>query len=182
MKTCFIIHGSFGDSHEHYIPWLKGELEKSGFEVIAPDFPIGKDVQTYESWAEVLDKYKDKINKDTIFIGRSIAPIFIVKYLLENNLKIKALYSISGFNCYINIPDYDYVNKTFFLDEIKGFDKLCPKRICFFSKNDPYVPYYLLDMFTKNIKAKRYLVENAGHFNTDSGYDKFDALLSLIKS
>lgn len=181
MNTCFIIHGSFGDSREHWIPWLKAELEKRNFEVIAPNFPIGKDKQCYDSWKKVLDKFKDKIDKNTIFVGRSIAPIFIVKYLLENNLKIKALYSVSGFNGYINIPDYDYVNKTFFLDEIKNFERLCHKRICFLSKNDPYVPYYLLDMFSKNIKAKRYVIEDAGHFNTDSGYSQFNELLSLIK-
>ena len=181
MKTCFIIHGSFGDSKEHWIPWLKEQLEKKGYEVITPDFSIGKDVQSYDSWKNVLDKFKNKIDKDTIFVGRSIAPIFIVKYILENNLKIQALYSVSGFNGFINVPDYDYVNQTFFLDEIKNFEKACHKRICFFSKNDPYVPYYLLDMFTKNIKAKRYLIENAGHFNTDSGYDKFEELLNLIK-
>lgn len=184
MNTCFIIHGSFGNSHEHWIPWRKAELERvaGGYEVIAPDFPIGKDKQSYNSWKTVLDKFKHKINKNTIFVGRSIAPVFIVKYILENNLKIKALYSVSGFNGFINNSEYDAVNATFLLDEIKDFEKLCRKRICFLAKNDPYVPYYLLDMFSKNIKAKRVLIENAGHFNTESGYDKFEELLRLIKA
>lgn len=145
------------------------------------DFPIGVGKQNFNAWCKILDKYKSQINKDTIFIGRSIAPIFIVKYLLKNNLKIKALYSISGFNGFINVPDYDEVNKSFFLDEIVGFEKLCKNRICFISKNDPYVPYYLLDMFTKNIKAKVYMRENAGHFNSDSGYSTFEELKTLLK-
>ena len=144
------------------------------------DFPIGVEKQNYDAWCKVLDKYKSEINKDTIFIGRSIAPIFIVKYLLQNKIKIKALYSISGFNGFINIPDYDKVNKTFFLDEIKGFEKLCKHRVCYISKNDPYVPYYLLDMFTKNVKAKICLRENAGHFNDESGYSTFEELLDRI--
>ncbi len=88
--------------------------------------------------------------------------------------------SISGFNGFINIPEYDAVNKTFFLDEINNFNKLCKHRICFISKNDPYVPFYLLDMFTKNIKAKVIIKETAGHFNIDSGYDKFPDLLKII--
>lgn len=41
MKNYFIIHGSFGDSKEHYIPWLKQQLEQRGSEVIALDYPIG---------------------------------------------------------------------------------------------------------------------------------------------
>ena len=75
------------------------------YEVINLNYPIGKDKQSYEAWSKTLDKYKDKINKDTVFIGRSIAPIFIVKYIMQNNLKINALYSISVFNCFINIQD-----------------------------------------------------------------------------
>ena len=180
MKKYFIVHGSYGTANEHYIPWLKTELENRGDKVIALNFPIGKDVQTYDSWSMVLDKYKNEIDEETIFIGRSIGPIFIIKYLIENNLKIKSLYSISGFNCFINIPDYDYVNKTFFLDEIKDVDKLIAKRVCFISKNDPYVPYYLLDMFTHNLKAEVVLKENAGHFNEDSGYSKFVELLDIL--
>ena len=180
MKNYFIVHGSFGDNKEHWLPWLENKIKQAGGEIYNIKFPVGKEKQTFEAWSKVLDKYKDKINKDSVFVGRSIAPIFIVKYLLKNNLKINKLISVSGFNGYINVPDYDYVNKTFFLDEIKGFEKLCRHRICYISKNDPYVPYYLLDMFSKNIKAKVYCRENAGHFNTDSGYSTFEELLKLL--
>ena len=181
MKNFFIVHGSFGDSNEHWLPWLANKLRGGGYEVFNLDFPTGKDVQTYESWSKVLDNYRDKITKDTILIGRSIAPIFLVKYLLINKLKVKALYSISGFNGFINIPDYDYVNKSFFMDEIHGVERLIKTRVCYISKNDPYVPYYLLDMFSKNIKAKVILNENAGHYNTDSGYSQFDDLYKRVK-
>lgn len=181
MTNYFIVHGSFGDSKEHWIPWLKEKLEKLNVgQVVTINFPIGMDKQNYQSWKKELDKYKHLINKDTIFIGRSIGPIFIVKYLTENHLKINSLYSISGFNGYINVPDYDYVNQSFLLDEVNFPRKLCKKRICFISKNDPYVPYYLLDMFAKNIKAKVIMKEQAGHFNTDSGYATFDELYNLI--
>ena len=71
MNTYFIIHGSFGNNAEHYIPWLKNKLEDCGHKVIAPNFPIGKNKQTFETWASVLDEYKEYITKDTIFIGRN---------------------------------------------------------------------------------------------------------------
>ena len=83
MKNYFIVHGSFGNGNEHYLPWLKTELEKQG-EVICVDFPIGLDAQCYENWAKVLDKYKNKINEDTIFIGRSIGPIFVTLGIKPN--------------------------------------------------------------------------------------------------
>lgn len=28
MKNYFIVHGSFGDSKEHHMPWLEKEFEK----------------------------------------------------------------------------------------------------------------------------------------------------------
>ncbi len=180
MANIFLVHGSFGNSNEHYLSWLKKELAKV-FNVIALDYPIGKDNQNYENWAETLDKYKHYINEETIFIGRSIAPIFIIKYLQSNNLKIKTLISISGFNGFINIPDYDYVNKSFFLDEVKDIENFIKNRICFYSKNDPYVPFYLLDMFTQNLNAEKILIEDGGHFNEDSGYgEKFTQILKFI--
>ena len=181
MKNYFIIHGSFGDSKEHWLPWLKSKLEDTGAEVISPDFPIGVGVQTFESWSKVLDKFKEKITPETVFIGRSIAPIFIVHYLLDNNLKIDTLISISGFNGKIGDSDYDTVNSTFFMDGFKNFKNLANKRICFVSKNDPYVPFRLLDEFSKEIDAQVIMREKAGHFNTDSGYSTFEELLKLLK-
>ena len=46
-----------------------------------------------------------------------------MKYLKENNLNIKKLYSISGFNGRLNIPEaeeYDYVNESFFIDDFEN--------------------------------------------------------------
>ncbi len=180
MKNYFLIHGSFGNSKEHYLPWLKTELEKQGETVYAPDFPIGLGNQNYENWSKVLDKFKDKISKETVFVGRSLAPIFIVRYLLENNLKIDSLFSVSGFNGIIGNSEYDQVNSSFFMKNYSDFKNLSKNRVCFISKNDPYVPLELLEEFATNIDAKIVMRENAGHFNTDSGYDKFTELLKLI--
>ena len=181
MKNYFIIHGSFGNSQEHYLPWLTRELNKLGGEVVCLDFPIGVGVQCYESWAKTLNPYKNKINKDTIFIGRSIGPIFAIKYILENNLKIAKLISISGFNNYsVDGGDYDKVNKSMFVDNLKEFKKHCKENICIISENDPYVKLPALKEFADTIADKTINIKNGGHFNTDSGYTTFEKLLELI--
>lgn len=123
--------------------------------VINLDYPIGKDKQTFENWGKTLLPYKDQITQNTVFIGRSIAPIFIGHFCLKHNLKIKSLISISGFNGFINIPDYDYVNRIFLLDEIDEFKKLCKNIVCFYGDNDPYVPYFQLDMFARCLAIKK---------------------------
>lgn len=183
MKNYFIIHGSFGNSKEHYLPWLKKELQKNG-DVYCLDFPIGVNIQCYDSWAKVLNQYKDKINNDTIFIGRSIGPIFVIKYLLENNLKINKLFSVSGFNKYsVDGGDYDKVNESMFIDDLKEFKKYCNEITCVISENDPYVKLSALEEFANSIATKTINIKNGGHFNADSGYGaKFEELLNLINN
>lgn len=180
MKNYFLIHGSFGNSKEHYFPWLQEKLGKEN--VICVDFPIGVNAQSFEAWSQTLDKYKNQITEDSIFIGRSIAPIFIIKYLLKNNLKINTLYSISGFKkLTTGSEDYDTVNKTFFMENVCDFKNICKNIVCIISKNDPYVPYSTLEEFANELDAQVHLIENGGHFNNESGYNTFEYLLNLVK-
>ncbi len=182
MKKYFIIHGSFGDSKELCLPWLKNELEKLG-EVVCVDFPIGVGVQTFESWSKVLDKYKNKITEDTVFIGRSIGPIFAIKYLINSNLRIDKLFSISGFNnAIIDNGDYDIVNSTMFVDDLKDFKRHCNRITCIISENDPYVKLKDLEDFANILADKIINIKDGGHFNADSGYgEKFEKLLKEIE-
>ena len=181
MKKFFIIHGSFGNSKEHYLPWLKDELEKQG-EVIALDFPIGVGSQCYENWSKVLDEYKEKIDEETIFIGRSIGPVFSVKYIMENNLFIDKLISISGFNNYsVDGGDYDKVNESMFVNNLEEFKSHCHQTICIISENDPYVSLSALKEFAATIANNTINIKDGGHFNSDSGYgERFEYLLKII--
>ena len=38
-KRVFIIHGWEGYPEECWFPWLKTEIEKTGFEVVVPNMP-----------------------------------------------------------------------------------------------------------------------------------------------
>ena len=182
MKNFFIIHGSFGNSEEHYLPWLSKELEKEG-EVVCLDFPIGVGVQCYESWANMLNDHKHKINSETVFVGRSIGPIFAIKYIIENNLNIDKLVSVSGFNNYsVDGGDYDSVNKSMFVDDLAEFKNHCKQTLCVISENDPYVDFAALKEFADTISNQTTNIKNGGHFNADSGYgEKFEELLKLVK-
>ena len=183
MKNYFIIHGSFGNSNEHYLPWLKKELEKEG-EVICLDFPIGVNVQCFESWSKTLNKYRDKINSESIFIGRSIGPIFTIKYLLLNDLSIDKLISISGFNkCSVGDADYDAVNESMYVDNLEEFRKHCNETICVVSENDPYVKFNALKEFADVVANRTINIKDGGHFNSDSGYgEKFEEILNLVNN
>lgn len=181
MKNYFIIHGSSGSSQENWFPWLEETLKRGGEQVFNLDFPIGVNRQTYQNWEMVLNSVKRFINEESIFFCHSISCVFLVKYLTRNNLKIGKAIFVSGFNHYLGLgEDFDDVNCTMFTNKLGEIESLAKERICIYSKNDPYVRLEKLEEFAKETKAKEVCIEDGGHFNTASGYNTFEFLLSLI--
>ena len=178
MYDYVIVHGSYGTPFENWFPWLFNELLERGKNVLAPQFPCGSDVQNYNNWTKVMNAYKSYLGEETTFIGHSLAPAFIVDYILNNNLRVKDLYFAAPFYDLINIEDFDKVNKPFFIyKDMKRIKELTRSITCFISTTDPYVPNPLSIEFADKIGAKKIFVENAGHFNAAAGYTQFDQLL-----
>lgn len=178
MKNCFIIHGSESSSKAHWFSWLEEKLKEIGYRVFNLDYPTPEN-QCFDTWKEVLDSHKNYINQNTIFIGHSIAPAFIVKYCITTGTKIKKLISVCGFNGLIG-GELDKINKTMFLDDITSFKELCEERVCFYSNNDPYLKLEMLKDFAKNIDAIDVLIKDGGHLNTDAGFVEFPQILNHI--
>lgn len=181
MKNVFIFHGAYGNPSENWFPWLKTELEKQGIEVIVPKFPTPEN-QNLENWLNVFNQYKNKVNKDTIFVGHSIGAAFILRNLKQIEQKIKASFLIAGFITFLNDPVFDKLNRTF-LDKEFNWGKIkqnCGKFYIFQSSNDPYVPFEKAIELKEKLNTEITVVENAGHFNKEAGYTKFELLLNKI--
>jgi len=159
----FIIHGSYGNPNENWIPWLKESLEKEGNEVIVPQFPLNEN-QNLENWMNVIKPYFNHINSQTIFIGHSIGPAFILSILEKIKTNIRACFLVSGFLGLLNNEKFDEVNKTF---TTKDFD--------------PYVPFEKAERLSKKLNVKVIVIPNGGHLNTSAGYTRFPELLNKIK-
>lgn len=178
MKDNYIIiHGSFGSKDGNWFPWLKDKLKDK--DVVVPQFPIGVDCQNFENWSKVLDELK--VDKDTIIIAHSIAPIFVCKYLITKKIKVKKLIFVCGFNNYIgNNLDMDTVNKPMFIDNLSDVKQYCNDIICFYSDNDPYVKFEVEKGFADTISTKQYIIHNGGHINAESGYTEFEEILKVL--
>jgi uncharacterized protein len=179
MTTIFIFHGVRGHPKENWFDWLRIELEKLGHEVIVPQFPTPKG-QTLENWLKVLDEYKDKINKDTIFIGHSLGVSFALNIIEKH--AVKAAFLVAGFTSIIN-HEFDEGMKTF---AQRNFDwetinKNCKQFYVFHSDNDPYVALEKGKGLANNLESKLVLVEGAGHFGASAGYTTFPLLLEHVK-
>lgn len=180
MYDFIIIHGSYGSPFENWFPWLYQQLENKGFKVLVPQMPCG-DNQNYDNWSKVLNSYKNFINENTTFICHSLAPAFIINYLIDKKLKIKKAVLVAPFYQKLGNEDFDKVNISFFIK--KDFAKISnfiKERYCIISRNDPYVPNIASIDFANMINAKIVEIDNAGHFNSKSGYTKFDLLLKYL--
>ena len=104
-----------------------------------------------------------------------------VRYLYENNIKVKKLILISGFNNYIgNVSFVDNINKNFFMKNVKCARNIADKIICVKSDNDPFISQQALNNFAEELNAKTINILSGGHFNSDAGYDKFPEILFQI--
>ena len=182
MANIFIIHGSFGNPDENWIPWLKTELEKLNNRVFVPQFPL-YEKQTLNNWKQTFNEYEKYLDKNSIVVGHSLGPAFLLSVLEEINEPIKASFFVAGFLSLLGNPTFDEVNKTFVS---KNFDwriikKNCERFYLLHSDNDPYVPTSEADKLSDALGVKSELVKNAGHFNEKAGYIKFDLLLDKIK-
>ena len=139
--------------------------------------------QNYENRSKLLKYYLDLglINEKTTIIAHSIAPVFVSKFLVENRVKVRKLIFVCGFNNYFGInEEYDTVNKTMYFDNLVDVKQYANEIICFYSNNDPYVKYEVEKEFADTIATEQVLIPNAGHINSESGYDTFEDIVNYI--
>ena len=121
------------------------------------------------------------INENTTIIAHSIAPVFVCKFLVENKLKVKKLIFVCGFNNYLGInEEYDTVNRTMYFNNLEDVKQYADEIICFYSDNDPYVKYEVEKDFADKIATEQVEIPNAGHINSESGYDTFEDIVSYL--
>ena len=179
MENYIIIHGSFGSKDGNWFPWLKNKLEDKKCKVDVPQMPVGVGNQNYDNWEKELNKLS--VNENTTIIAHSIAPVFVCKYLIKNEIKVKKLIFVCGFNNYLGIdPDFDAVNESMFLNNLVDIKKYCNNIICFYSDNDPYVNFDVEKSFADLISNEQHIVKNGGHINAESGYIEFNKILDVI--
>lgn len=175
-----IIHGVYASPDANWFPWLKKELENSGYEAIVPKFPTPLD-QSLESWLRTIANYESKINEETVLIGHSLGAAFILSYLEKTNKKIKAAILVAGFHKLLGSP-YDEVNKTFVDKEFdwKKIKSSCNKFFMFASDNDEHISIEITKELVEKLNADFNIIPNGGHLNKNSGYGTFPLLLECI--
>ncbi|MFA5106574.1 MAG: alpha/beta hydrolase [Candidatus Micrarchaeia archaeon] len=180
--TVFIFHGAYGSPEENWIPWLKRELKKAGFEAIAPRFPTPEG-QEIDNWHRVFKKYEAMCGPGTIFVAHSVGVAFALSIIENMPAPAKAAYLVSGFRGTLGNPKFDDLNKSFTQRRFKWKEIManCEEFHVIASDNDPYVPLKKAEELADMLDTKVEIVEGAGHFNALARYDRFEYLLDKIK-
>ena len=179
-ENYFLLHGSFGNPFVNWIPWLRKQLEMYGKIVYTPDFPTGVGFQNYENWKKLLNVYLEAglIHEETIFVAHSIAPVFVCKFLIEHQIKVKKLLFVCGFNNYLGInEEYDIVNGSMYTNDLEKIKEYCDDIVCFYTDNDPYVKMEVEKEFARCVATKEIMISSGGHLNAESGYENAEFLL-----
>ncbi|MEK7603905.1 MAG: alpha/beta hydrolase [Patescibacteria group bacterium] len=188
-KRVFIIHGWGGHPGEHWMPWLKRELENNGFKVCVPQMP-----DTYKpeirSWVSKLAEVADNPDGDTYFVGHSIGCNAIWRYLetLSENIKIGGVALVAPWMKLdrktieeegeesIRIVR-SWQEKPIDFKKVKRHSK---KFFAVFSDDDPYVPLNQAELLSGELDADIAIEKGKGHFTVDDGVTELPVVLSEL--
>ena len=178
-----VVHGTGGSSEGNWFPWIKGELNVLGCDVIVPQFPT-PERQSFDTWREVFDAVNTSQPQHTVLIGHSIGAPFILRIAEEAASPYKAIFAVCPFSEKLGVKEFDDLNATF-VDHNFNWPRIkagALHRCCLAGNNDPYVPLSLSTAIAEKIDAKLEVVSNGGHLNAGSGYLSFPELLERVKT
>jgi predicted alpha/beta hydrolase family esterase len=194
-----VFHGSFGNPQENWIPFLKENLVRDENNILIPQMPVDvwkniiekgrgytSPTQNVQNWLQTFEKeiLPNLQKENVVFVGHSIASLFILHVVNHFNLSLQKAIFVSPFLSVLPRWEFTTVNGTFYktdFDFVKT-QNLIEKRIAVFSDNDPYVPQEKFEEFVNLTKSEPILIKNGGHLNSDAGFITFPKLLELCQN
>ena len=177
-----MIHGWGGSSSsEPWFKWLKEELRKKKYKVVAFDMP-NTDNPKIEEWVGYLRKKIKDVNEETYFIGHSIGCQTILRFLekLHKHKKIGGCIFAAPWLNLINLEPEELKIAHPWTNTKIDFSRIldhCNNFLAIFSDNDPYVHLDEVEKFRKNLGAKVIIKHSEEHFN---GTKKISEILEFF--
>lgn len=183
IQNAFIIHGIWGKPGDNWFPWLKEQLSKKGIVSYVPQFPAPPN-HNLDSWLSVFQNYLQFVGQNTIMVGHSMAPAFLLSVLERITSPVAACFLVAPFIEPVGVEEVDKENRSFLRQDF-DWHKIRRNSRAFYlycSDNDPYVPVEKSRRVAEMLGTSLTMIKNAGHFNTASGYTTFPQLLKDIEA
>jgi len=166
-KRIFLVHGWDGSPEGGWRAWLKSELEKKRFKVVALAMPHPAK-PTRKSWVEHLAEVVGIAKPEDYFVGHSLGCITILRFLesLSDDEKVGGVVLVAGFGHDLVYPGYKGELASFFdtpinWDKIK---KIGNKFIAIHSDDDPWVPIEHNSFFKDKLGAEGIIEQGKMHY------------------
>jgi len=188
MKKVYIIHGWEGTPENNWLPWLKTQLEKNGFEVFTPEMP-DTNKPTKSVWLKTMQNLIVSPNENTYLVGHSLGCQAIQRYLesLDGDKKVGGVVFVAG---WVNDPMWEGRTKEEekvvhdWFDIQKDYKKIkshCNKFISIFSSDDPFILKSNWDEAKNIIGSEVKVLYSRGHFDHKELPEALEAVLELSK-
>lgn len=177
--NAIIIPGHNTTPDMHWYQSTKNSLEELGIKTII--IPARKkEEETLEN--RLKDLSAADIDENTILIGHSLGALTLLSFLEDYPDTVKHTYLVAGLTRPKEIPEKyqeltPFIKKDFKLKKIR---KKCPFTVIN-STNDPTIPLeYAINLAT-DLKTPLHIIDNAGHFKSQDGFNDFPYLIEEIK-
>ena len=179
MKNVLLVHGFNGIPK--IFEYFKEELEKEGYNVIMPQFPVREEI-SIEGYFKIFENYKGIFNEDLIVVAHSIGNPMFIKYISKNKYKIGKYISLAGFSKDFYNEGKDILNEKVKLTILSKKEKedakeLIKEKYSIYSDSDHLVPIELLEEYCKYIDSIAIPMKDIGHMGKKSGLEKLPKVL-----
>ena len=191
-ERVFIVHRWEATTSSDWYPWLKEQLEKSGFSVVLVDVPDTMD-PVPERWVAKLEADIGTPDQKTFLVGHSLGAQTVLKYLEESDAKIGGIVLVAPWPRQTKKDEEDpqfFEMSKRWLDKEPNWNKITKNTngtIVIFSDNDPFVPLGDAQIFKERLNAKVIIEKGKGHFGdsppaVNELQSALDAVIELSKS
>ena len=186
MKNAIIVHGTcdkdeyYNDqypslSNSHWLPWLQKQLLINDIFTQTPEMPEAYSPD-YEKWSREFERFD--INNETVLIGHSCGGGFLLRWLSENDVKIKKLILVAPWLD----PNREKTESFFDFEIDKNINNKVEEIHLIVSSDDDGDILESVSTIKDNVSVTKYHeFSNFGHFTYGQmKTDKFPELLVYI--
>lgn len=184
-----LVHGIGGQGGQGWFASAKRELEKKGYEVLAPDLPNTMTPKPQE-WQEALLKQDIKQGDKVIIIAHSLGGPAALQYIEQARIEIAKLILVAPAGQSIDFANLakqgfaeeqlssikEFVSVKLDLNKIKQY---CPNIELFYSNDDPYIPQQIIAEL-RPLVFKNNLFDRLGHFSQESGKELYLEIMERV--
>ena len=189
-QKVLLVHGYGVSADKQWFPWMKSELERAGFEVMAPSLSDPKHPK-FETWMDELAPYVDQLGPQDIIVAHSLGGKAAIHALKRANKKIGHLLLVASAVFFpVEARHWDELGvvwpgldaeatKAFWSAEPLPADvnELAMDKQFIASSDDPFVPEPVIDLIPEGWFRK--IFDGKGHFQGSAYPELLERVMSM---